>query len=196
MLNKGKNVLASVFNKGGVAKLAKTLHGASFGIIASEGTGIELSKNGISFTHAEKISKNPKGLEDCIKTISFRIEAGILFDRKNPTQVKEANKLGIVPIDMVICNFPPIEEVVKKSTDFNVGNIDVGGPLMVRAAAVNFRNVLVIVDPNDYKKVGEAVGSNKITDKLRQQLAMKAFHYCSQYDSKIVEYLRSNDLSQ
>ena len=196
MLNKRKNVLVSVFDKKGVAKFAEILDDVGFNIIATEGTGIELSKNGISFLSAKKISENPKGLEDCVKTISFRIEAGILFDRGNPTQVKEAKKLGIIPIDMVICNFPPIEEVIIKSTDFNVENIDVGGPLMVKAAAVNFRNVLVIVNPDDYKKVGDAIISNKVADRLKQQLAIKAFRYCSQYDSEIVEYLRSNDLSK
>ena len=185
----------SVFNKKGVVKLAKILEDSGFKIIATEGTGIELSKNGISFTSAERMSKNPKGLEDCIKTISFQIEAGILFDRGNFTQVKGAKKLGIIPIDIVVCNFPPIAEAIRRSADFNVSNIDVGGPLMTRAAAVNFRNVLVIVDPNDYKKVGEAIIKDKVTNRLRQQLAIKAFHYCSQYDSKIVKYLRLNDLS-
>lgn len=192
---KRKNALISVFNKGGVVKLAETLIGAGFNIIASEGSGLELSKNKISYTSAEKLSRNPGGLEDCIKTISFYVEAGILFDRKNPNQVRQAGKLNIVPIDVVVCNFPPIDEVVKKPGDFNVGNIDVGGPLMVRAAAVNFKNVLVVVDPDDYEKIGQAIDSNSVSSKLRQQLAAKAFRYCSQYDTKVVKYLRSNDLS-
>ena len=193
--NHKKNVLASVFNKRGFAKLAGKLAGSGFNILATEGTGIELTKNGVTFTSAEKKSKNPKGLEDCIKTISFQLEAGILFDHGNPAQVRAVKKLGIVPIDIVICNFPPIEEVVKRPADFNIGNVDVGGPLMVRAAAVNYKNVLVIVDPDDYGKVGDAIINNKVTERLRQRLAIKAFHYCARYDSKIVKYLRSNDLN-
>jgi len=188
--NKRKSVLASVFDKKGISKFAKTLYRFNYKIISTDGTGRELTKNGIPSTPAQNISKNPNGLDDCIKTISFRIEAGILFNRLNPTHLKEAKKLDIEPIDIVICNFPPFEKVIQESADFNVKNIDIGGPLMVRAAATNFEHVLVIVDPNDYEKVAKAIIENRVTDKLRRQLAAKAFTYTYLYDYKIAKYLR------
>jgi len=187
-------VLASVFDKKDIAKFVKFLKTTGYSIIATEGTSKELIKEKISFYSAEQISRNPKKLEDCIKTISFRIEAGILFNRSNKTQVKEVKSLGIKPIDIVICNFPPLEKVVKKTRDFNVRNIDVGGPLMVRAAATNFKNVLIVVDPNDYKKIEEAIIEKNVTAKLHQRLAKKAFRYTCDYDQKIARYLRENDL--
>ena len=187
---KNKAVLISVFNKKGVSKFAKTLYGLGYKIIATEGTGKELAKNKITYIPAETITKNPKEFDDCIKTISFRIEAGILFDRLNPIHIKQAKKLDIKKIDMVICNFVTLEKAIKKPSDFNIKNIDVGGPLMVRAAATNFKHVLVVVDPDDYEKVAKIILKNKTTDKFRQRLAAKAFTYTCHYDSQIAKYLK------
>ncbi|OGM55926.1 hypothetical protein A3F62_05100 [Candidatus Woesebacteria bacterium RIFCSPHIGHO2_12_FULL_44_11] len=190
-MKKNKTALISVFNKRGIAEFAKFLDDSGYEIIATKGTGKELAKSKISFTSAEKLSRNPKGFDDCIKTISFRVEAGILFDRQNSTHTNQAKKLGIQRIDMVVCNFATFEKAVKEPVDFNIKNIDVGGPLMVRAAATNHKNVFVIVDPADYKKFSRAVVGGKITDKLRRQLAARAFAYTSSYDTKLVEYLNS-----
>lgn len=188
-----KNVLISVFNKNGISAFAEVLNKSGYRIIATEGTGKELAKNNIPFTSAEQLSRNPSGLEECIKTISFNIEAGILFDRLNQRQVERTEKLGISKIDIVVCNLLDFG-VIKETADFNVKNIDVGGPLMIRAAAANFRNVLIVVDPKDYKRVSKAISENKITDEFRQKLAIKAFAYTQSYDSKIVEYLKKNTI--
>lgn len=187
--------LASVFNKRNIADFAKKLKVLDYEIIATEGTGEELTKTGISFIPAPKVSKNPNKLKDCVKTISFRIEAGILFDRSNPIQLKESKELGIMPIDIVICNFPSLREVIRNSKDFNIRNIDVGGPLMVRAAAVNFKHVLVVVDPNDYEKVAKAILEDRTTNKFRQQLAIKAFTYTYSYDYQIIRFLKKNNIN-
>ena len=185
-----KFALVSVFDKRNITDFVKKLRFLDYEIIATEGTGKELAKNGIPFTFAQKISKNPDKLKDCIKTISFRIEAGILFDRSDLNQLKEIKELDVKPIDIVICNFPPLKEVVRNSKDFNIKNIDVGGPLMVRAAAANFKNVLIVVDPNDYEKVTKSILKGKITNEFRKQLAIKAFTYTYSYDYEIAEYLK------
>lgn len=184
-------VLISVFNKKGIIKFAQKLKELNYEIIATEGTGKKLTKNRISFIPAQKVSKNPNKLKDCIKTISFRITGGILFDRSNIKHLKEVKELKLKQIDIVVCNFPPFEKVIHTPNDFNIKNIDVGGPLMVRAAATNFKYVLVIVDPKDYKKVINAILKNKITEKFRRQLAIKAFQYVHAYDYKIIQYLKS-----
>lgn len=185
-----EKILMSVFNKRNISKFAKTLSDSGYRIIASEGTGKELVENGVSFIPAQEISKNPNGFKDCIQAISFNIEAGILFDRLNFTHIEEIKKFNIEPITMVVCNFPPVEEVIKDPEDFNIKNIDVGGPLMVRAAATNFKHVLVVVDPDDYERVSKAIIQDEITDEFRQKLAVKAFTYTHNYDNEIVKYLK------
>lgn len=188
-----KFALVSVFDKKNIVDFTKNLKAAGYVIIATEGTGKVLAKNRISFIPAQKISQNPDKLKDCVKTISFRIIAGILFDCSNSIQLKEIEELNITPIDVVVCNFPPFKEVIKTLEDFNIKNIDVGGPLMVRAAATNFKNVFVIVDPNDYGKVIEAILKQRVTNEFRVQLAIKAFAYTRSYDYKIIQYLKRNE---
>ncbi len=187
---KKRFILASVFDKRGINDFAKKLKDLGYEIISTEGTGKELAKNGITFIPAQKISKNPNKLKDCLKTISFRIEAGILFDRLDKKQIKEARELGVKPIDIVICNFPTIEAVIKKPEGFNIRNIDVGGPLMVRAAATNFRHVLVVVSPDDYDDVVSNLLKGSISYEFRKRLAIKAFIYTHLYDKQIVQYLK------
>lgn len=192
-LHKKGFVLASVFDKRGIIDFVKQLKALGYEIVSTEGTGKELTKSRISFIPAQKVSKNPNKLMDCVKTISFRIEASILFDRLSLSHTEEAKELDIKPIDMVICNFPCLKRTIRTLKDFNIRNIDVGGPLMVRAAATNFRHVLVIVDPDDYKKVINAICKKQVTEKFRLQLAMKAFAYTSSYDHEIIQYLKKNE---
>lgn len=191
MEKKKGHVLMSVFDKTGISKFAKVLNGLGYEIIASEGTGRELYRQNISFIPVSKVSGNPKELNDCIKTISFRTLTGIIFDRLNPIHIKETKKLGIKPIDIVVCNFPPIKKVIENpSINFGINTIDVGGPTMVRAAATNFKYVTVVIDPGDYEKVDKALIKNEITEETRRWLSAKAFAYISSYDSQINRYLR------
>lgn len=183
--------LLSVYDKTGIAYFAKKLERFGYKIIASEGTGAELARHNISFTPAVAVSKNPQKLKDCIKTISFYIEGGILFDRSNTSHIKQISELGILPIDIVACNFPPLSEVVKVPNDFNISKIDVGGPLMVRSAAVNFKHALVVVDINDYKEVIKAIQKDSISLEYRKQLAIKAFEYINSYTESIIKYLKN-----
>jgi len=192
MKNKIKKgfVLVSVFDKRGITDFAKKIKTLGYEIISTEGTGRKLAKNGITFIPVQKVSKNPNKLKDCVKTISFRIEIGILFNRSDQKQVKEVKELGIKPIDIVVCNFPLLKKVVKRPEDFNIKNIDVGGPLMVRAAATNFRHVLVVVDPDDYDDVIDNLSKKAIPYEFRKYLAIKAFSYTYLYDQQIIQYLK------
>lgn len=187
-------VLISVFDKKGIAKFARILFSLGYRIISTEGTGEYLKKNGISYIPSQEISKNPEGLNGCIKTISFGIEAGILFDRFDPIHIQETKQLNVKRIDIVVCNFPPVKSVIKSIKDFNVRNVDVGGPLMVRAGATNFKHVLVVVDPKDYRKVAKVVEDDKVTLKFGQKLAIKAFTYTHNYDQEIIKYLKKNNI--
>lgn len=185
-----KYALISVYDKKGVSDFARTLQTLGYKIISSGGTAKHLVKDKIPVIPIEKITKNPESFGGRMKTISFQIESGILYDRKNPAHVKEAKALGIKPIDIVVCNFYPFEQ------NNSIENIDIGGPTMVRAAAKNFQNVLVIIDPEDYEKVTAAIKKNNVSQELRQLLAAKVFRYLSYYDSQISKFLSKENFPQ
>ncbi|MBI2029787.1 bifunctional phosphoribosylaminoimidazolecarboxamide formyltransferase/IMP cyclohydrolase [Candidatus Gottesmanbacteria bacterium] len=177
-----KYALISVFDKTGIVDFAKSLIKLGFEIISTGGTAKTLIEAGIKIIPIEKVTKNPESFDGRMKTISFQIEGGILFDRSNKTHQKQAKDLGIIPIDMVVCNFYPFEQ--KNSIE----NIDIGGPTMVRAAAKNYKHVTVIVDPNDYIKVIKSLEDNKLNT-LKKALAAKAFRLLTYYDSLVSRYL-------
>ena len=176
-----KYALLSVYDKSNISDFAKVLVKKGFTIISTGGTYDELKKDEIDVTPIEEITGNPRdSFDGRMKTISFQIESGILFDRKNPKHIEEAKRLNIPQIDIVVCNLYPFEEKPSIET------IDVGGPTMIRAAAKNHTNVLIVVDPADYEKVANAL--NNITEELRKELAAKAFYHLSFYDSQIGNY--------
>ncbi len=175
--------LISVYDKQGIVEFAKSLSSLGYKIISTGGTAKILTESNISVIPIEKITGNPESFDGRMKTISFQIESGILFDRVNRKHQQEAKKLKIKPIDIVVCNFYPFE---KKRT---IENIDVGGPTMIRAAAKNYKNVLVIIDPSDYVSTIDKLRNKTITEKFRKYLAAKSFAHLSLYDSEIAGYL-------
>ena len=190
-----KRVLISVFDKMKILDLAKTLADLNWEIIATAGTAEILKKAGIKTIPIEKITGNPEAFDGRMKTISFQIESAILYDRQSPKHQKEAKKLGIRPIDMVICNLYPFEEITKEkncSLDKAVDFIDIGGPTMLRAAAKNYKYVTVLLDPKDYQKLNKFLKSGKeIPQKIRLALAQRVFQKTGRYDKKISEYLKN-----
>lgn len=176
-----KYALLSVYNKKGIAEFAARLYKLGFNIISTGGTAKELNGT-VPVIPIQEITGEPESFDGRMKTISFQIESGILFDRGNLHHVAEAKKLKIKPIDIVVCNLYPFE---KKNS---IENIDVGGPTMIRAAAKNFHNVIVVIDPADYEKVIEAISHNAVSIELKQSLAAKAFAHTSVYDSLIATF--------
>src|SRR5579883_2142308 len=130
--------LLSVYDKTGIIDLAKALVKSGITIIATGGTAKLLQENNISFVQIEEITKNPESFDGRMKSISFQVASGILFDRTVKKHVKEASNLHIPYIDFVVCNFYPFWE--KPSIEM----IDVGGPTMIRAAAKNFVSVTTL----------------------------------------------------
>ncbi|MDO8609747.1 MAG: bifunctional phosphoribosylaminoimidazolecarboxamide formyltransferase/IMP cyclohydrolase [bacterium] len=196
-LHKTKNnsyALVSVFDKTGLVDMAQALVRSGYNIISTGGTAKVLELNNIPFIPIQKITGNPESFDGRMKTISFQIESGILFDRSNSSHIQQAKDLNIVSIDIVVCNFYPFEKTVSNpnvSLDEAIENIDVGGPTMVRAAAKNFKNVLVFVDPIDYHII---IQNKKIDIILRQQLAAKAFTSISYYDSQVARFFNKEKL--
>ncbi len=188
-----KYALLSVYNKAGIAEFARALSDLEYTIISTGGTAKILEQNKIPVVPIQEITGNPESFDGRMKTISFQIESGILFDRSNSKHIKEAKDLKIKPIDIVICNLYPFEKTISKPNvqiSEAIENIDVGGPTMIRAAAKNFKHVLVVVDPNDYAVVASALKEQMVEETLRRELAAKAFSHLSFYDAQIGQYLR------
>ena len=178
-----KFALFSVFDKTGIEDFAKILVKAGYKIISTGGTFQKLTDAGIEVTPIDEITNNPRdSFDGRMKTISFQIESGILFDRKNPKHVTEATNLNVPQIDIVVCNLYPFEDRP------GIETIDVGGPTMIRAAAKNHENVLVVVSADDYQQVAKAIDQGEVNIDLRKELASKAFYHLSFYDSQIGNY--------
>ncbi len=183
-----KYALISVWDKTGILDFASQLTKLGWEIISTGGTAKVLQAAKIKVIPIEKVTGNPEAFDGRMKTISFQIESAILYDRKNKKHQKEAKKLGIQPIDMVVCNLYPFE---KKNS---IENIDIGGPTMIRAAAKNYKYVTVIIDPKDYQRVIEILKKkNKIPEKVRLLLAQKVFQKTAKYDKEITQYFKNRN---
>ena len=128
-------------------------------------------------------------LDGRVKTLHPKIHAGILHDRQNRNHKKEMSKQKFPPIDLIVVNFYPFQQVVKneKSSKNIVENIDIGGPTMVRAAAKNFKNVSIITNKQDYTLLINELNKNrgKTSLKFREKMSSKAFGLTAYYDAMI-----------
>ncbi len=182
-----KRALLSVSDKTGIVELAKTLKEMNCEIISTGGTMKVLEEAGMEVTEISKVTGNPEAFGGRMKTISFNIESALLYDRE--IDAVEAAKLGIEPIDLVVCNLYPFSKVKASGADFEtlIENIDIGGPTMVRAAAKNFNYVAVITDVNDYQLIINELKSNAgaLSYDSRFFLMRKAFNHTADYDALI-----------
>lgn len=187
--------LISVSDKVGLAPFAKELRKLGFEIVSSGGTAKFLRKSGLRVTEVEKITKYPHMLGGRVKTLHPLIHGGILADRADKEHAKDIKRFKLHPFDLVVCNLYPFEEVISKKSfthEEAIENIDIGGPSMVRGAAKNHKNVAIVVDPEDYKKILEELrAGGEISLSTREGLALKAFKHTAQYDALIVRYLSS-----
>ncbi|MEK6891551.1 MAG: bifunctional phosphoribosylaminoimidazolecarboxamide formyltransferase/IMP cyclohydrolase [Nanoarchaeota archaeon] len=185
-----KTALISVSNKEGIIEFARELNRLGVKIISTGNTAKLLSQNKIKAVSVSDVTKSHEMLDGRVKSIHPKIFGGILADRKNKNHLNELKKQKIDAIDLVVVNFYPFEETIKKSSKLNdvVENIDIGGPSLVRAAAKNHKNVLVVVDPSDYNEIAEKIKSKKISDEYRLNLAAKAFEMTARYDTIINNY--------
>ena len=189
MSQKIKNALVSLSDKSGIEKLLKVLKKYKVNIISSGGTYKKIKDLGYNCTEVSNYTKFTEMLDGRVKTLHPKIYAGILNKRKNKKHVKQMKKKKFNSIDLIIVNFYPFKETIKKTkSKFKIiENIDIGGPTMVRAAAKNFNDVLVITDKNDYNDLIKEINDNKGNSslKFRERMASKAFGITAYYDSII-----------
>ncbi|GIR28569.1 hypothetical protein CM15mP43_01930 [bacterium] len=158
------------------------------------GTAKYLRDSGLDVKDVSEVTGFPEMLDGRVKTLHPKIHGGILAIRENPSHIKDTETNNIDLIDLVVVNFYPFEETIKKegvSFQETIENIDIGGPTIVRAAAKNFQDVSVIVDSEDYDLLISNIKDNEImVDKnLNYTLAKKAFSYVANYDASISNHL-------
>ncbi len=190
-----RRALVSVWDKQGIVPFAKELANLGIEIVSTGNTAEVLLKNGIKVTRVKDITGFPELFGGRVKTLHPKIHGAILYRRDKQEDKKQAKEQGIEPIDLVVANLYPFEQVVGKmetSMQKAVENIDIGGPAMVRAAAKNHEHVAVVVDPDDYKPVLEEIREKgEISKEKRCSLALKAFARTSSYDAAICRFLSS-----
>ena len=188
-----KRALLSVSDKTGIVKLAQFLHDIGVEIISTGGTMKALQDAGIPVTYVSDVTGFPEIMDGRVKTLNPKIHGGILAVRSNPEHIKAMEEHGIKPIDLVVVNLYPFRETIAKPgvTEAEaIENIDIGGPAMVRAAAKNFRDVIIITNPARYSSLIATLQQHGDADmKTRKTLAKEAFTHTSEYDAAISAYL-------
>lgn len=191
---KVKRALISVSDKRGIVEFAKALVNMGVEIISTGGTRKTLTEAGIPAVEISQYTGFPEMLEGRLKTLHPKVHGGLLAKRDNPEHMETLKAHGIEPIDMVVVNLYPFEAVTSKpdvTFDEAIENIDIGGPTMLRSAAKNFRDVAVIVDPDDYNSIINELNSRggELSLETKLKLAKKVFSHTARYDSIISNYL-------
>lgn len=188
-----KRALISVSDKTGIVELARELVGLGVEILSTGGTMKALKDAGVAVTSVSDVTGFPECLDGRVKTLHPAIHAGLLAMRSNPEHMKQIADLGIKPIDMVVINLYPFRQTIAKpgvTFEEAIENIDIGGPTMIRAAAKNWQDVAVVVDPADYQTVLEQIKATGEVDRATKlRLCYKVFAHTAQYDSLISNYL-------
>lgn len=186
-----KRALVSVSDKSGVVEFCKGLVESGFEIISTGGTAKALKEAGLQVIGISDITGFPECLDGRVKTLHPNVHAGLLAMRSNPEHMAQLETLNINTIDIVCVNLYPFKATLAKGADFAecIENIDIGGPTMIRAAAKNYQDVAVIVDPNDYQKVLDELKAGGVTLETKKYLQYKVFAHTAVYDSLISNYL-------
>ena len=189
-----KKALISVSDKKGIADFAKELSSLGVEILSTGGTARVLTENGIKIKEVSSVTEFPEMLDGRVKTLHPIIHAGILARRDIKEHMDTLKKHDIDTIDLLVVNLYPFEQTIKKTKvtmEEVIENIDIGGPTLVRAAAKNYKDVIVLTDSNQYPSVLKSLKEKGDLDiSQRERLALDAYSHTAQYDSIISNYLR------
>ncbi len=202
-LVKVRNVLVSVSEKRGLDLLVPQLVDANpdIKIFSTGGTfkAVREILGDSAVQHLTQVSEytgQPETQGGLVKTLDFKIYLGLLTETYNEAHQADLKRTTSVPIDMVVVNLYPFKETISKAgvtVEQARGNIDIGGPCMIRASAKNFIRVASVVDPADYETIIAELKENSgaISLDLRLRLAQKAFDHTAVYDRTIADFLAS-----
>jgi len=194
-----ERALISVYDKQGLEFLLSNLREFNVEIISSGGTAKKIREIGYPLvTEVSDYTGYPESPGGLVKTLHPKVHAGLLLNAKQDDHGEYLKKQVIEPIDLVIVNLYPFEEVVSIGAGLKIAaeNIDIGGPTLIRSAAkasLLYDNVTVIVDPSQYPRLCEILQENKgeTTSEFRRMMAESAFNRTVEYDKAIVNYLES-----
>ncbi|KAF9586903.1 hypothetical protein IFM89_039880, partial [Coptis chinensis] len=207
-----KQALISLSDKKDLAFLGNGLQGLGFTIVSTGGTASALEEAGVPVTKVEQLTGFPEmshsidlwklkfsfclyvlQLDGRVKTLHPKVHGGILARRDLKHHMEALKEHEIGTFDVVVVNLYPFYDKVSSTSGISfedgIENIDIGGPAMIRAAAKNHRDVLVVVDPKDYSELLEYLKGNQGDEWFHRKLAWKAFEHVSSYDSAVSEWL-------
>ena len=195
MQKKIQSALISVFYKDGLEKIVAQLQKNGVTIYSTGGTQDFIEKLGVSCVPVESLTSYPSILGGRVKTLHPSVFGGILGKRNDETHLAEMKQFNIPEMDLVIVDLYPFEETVKSTTDESliIEKIDIGGPSMIRAAAKNHRDVVVVAAKNDYQLLVDILEDQQGETSLEQRriFAIKAFDVCTAYDTAISSYFNN-----
>jgi len=194
-MKKIERAIVSVFDKENIVDFVRSLTMFGIKILSTGGTGKLLKENNIEFERISEYTDSPEMFDGRVKTLHPKIEGGILYRRNLEKDVEDAVTYNIPPIDMVVCNLYQFKEAIAKP-DITLADalemIDIGGPTMIRAAAKNFPDVVVVANSKHYDEIlTELKEIGGISDKTRATLAQEVFAIMADYNAAISNYLQS-----
>ena len=188
--------LISVSDKRGLVAFARALVELGWELVSTGGTAEALRRDGIAVIPIDQVTGFPEMMDGRVKTLHPKIHGGLLGRRDNREHMAAMQQHGITPIDLVAVNLYPFRETVanpKTTFEQAIEQIDIGGPSMLRSAAKNHHDVIVVVDPDDYASVIEDLKVGEVGEEKRRALATKVFAHTAAYDAAILGYLTRSD---
>ncbi|RMH07396.1 MAG: bifunctional phosphoribosylaminoimidazolecarboxamide formyltransferase/IMP cyclohydrolase PurH [Nitrospirae bacterium] len=188
-----KYALLSVSDKTGLIGFAQALLELGYQVLSTGGTAAALRGANIPVEEVSSYTGFPEILDGRVKTLHPKIHGGLLARRDASDHLAQIREHGIALIDVVAVNLYPFESTVARadcSIEQAIEQIDIGGPTLLRAAAKNHEDVVVVVDPDDYERVATALKMGAVSLELRRELAQKVFAHTARYDALIAAYLQ------
>ncbi len=197
MGKKIERAILSVSDKTGLVEFAKGLSGHGVELLSTGGTARILREAGLTVKDISEFTGFPEMLDGRVKTLTPQVHAGILYRRDDPEHVRTMSEHDLGAVDLVCVNLYPFEQTIARDgTTFDeaIEQIDIGGPTMIRSAAKNMKHVTVVIDPDDYGRVLEAIRENggDTTETLRLELGQKVFARVAAYNAAIASYLSTH----
>ncbi|MCZ2292292.1 MAG: bifunctional phosphoribosylaminoimidazolecarboxamide formyltransferase/IMP cyclohydrolase [Burkholderiales bacterium] len=186
--------LISVSDKAGVVDFARELHRLGVRLLSTGGTARLLMDAGLPVTEVAELTGFPEMLDGRVKTLHPRIHAGLLARRELPAHIAALREHDIGTIDLLVVNLYPFAQATARADctlEEAIENIDIGGPAMLRAAAKNWPDVTVLIDPEDYPRVLAEIEAGGVGRNTRFALARKVYAHTAAYDGMVSNYLGS-----
>jgi phosphoribosylaminoimidazolecarboxamide formyltransferase / IMP cyclohydrolase len=191
-LRRASRALISVSDKAGVTEFARSLAGFGIELVSTGGTRKMLGDAGLKVLDVSELTGYPEMMDGRVKTLHPAVHGGLLAIRENPAHAEAMRAHHIRPIDILVVNLYPFEAAVARGAHFAacIENIDIGGPAMIRAAAKNHDDVVVVVDASDYTPLLEELKRHNggTTLALRRRFAAKAYARTAAYDAAIANW--------